>query len=96
MSMFIEGSEAHLVGDWTLSGTVGNIVALSLSLQQLNSEKEKQLRINCGRIGKVDNSGLQLLQVWMECARIRGVVPRLTHVTEDMKQIMRHADFHIS
>ncbi len=96
MSMFLEGSEAHLVGDWTLSGTVGNIAFLSLSLQQLNSEKAKQLRINCGRIGKVDNSGLQLLLVWMECARIRGVVPRLTHVNEDMKQIMRHADFHIS
>ena len=96
MSMFLEGSEAHLVGDWTLSGTVSNIAVLSLSLQQLNSEKEKQLRINCGRIGKVDNSGLQLLLVWMECARIRGVVPRLTHVNEDMKQIMRHADFHIS
>ena len=96
MSMFLEGSEAHLVGDWTLSGTVSNIAVLSLSLQQLNSEKAKQLRINCGRIGKVDNSGLQLLLVWMECARIRGVVPRLTHVNEDMKQIMRHADFHIS
>ena len=91
--MFVEGSEAHLVGDWTLSGTVGNISSLSLSLQQINSGQEKHLRINCGLIGKVDTSGMQLLRVWMECARIRGVVPHLTHVTEGMKQVMQHTDF---
>ena len=96
MSMFLEGSDAYLVGDWTLSGTVSNLEALSFSLQQINSEKEKQLRINCGRIGKVDNSGMQLLNVWMECARIRGVVPRLTNVTENMKQLIQQTDFHIT
>ena len=96
MSIFIEGSEAHLVGDWTLSGTVGNISSLSRSLQQLDAEQDKQLLINCDRIGKVDTSGLQLLRVWMECARIRGVTPRLTHVTEGMKRVMQHTDFYLS
>lgn len=88
MMLSMTGAEAHLEGDWTLTGVTRNIGALALSLQQLKPERKK-LRIDCGRMKEADISGLQLLKVWMQCARLRGVEPILFNVPEKLKHIMQ-------
>lgn len=89
MNIRIAGAEVLLEGDWTLSGAAQHIDSLALSLQQLETGKEKNLRIDCRRVSKTDSSGLQLLNVWMECARMRGVEPILVNVPERLRYAMQ-------
>lgn len=88
MTVRMAGSEAHLIGDWTLSGLAGNIDSLALSLHQIELGRDKNLQINCGQMKKADRNGLELLNVWMQCARFRGVEPVLINVPEGLSQSM--------
>lgn len=69
MAMCIMGTEVRLEGNWTLTGVTNNLDSLALSLQKLESGRERDLRIDCGQIKETDISGLQFLNVWMQCAR---------------------------
>lgn len=89
MTIRMEGAEAHLEGDWTVSGVAENMDSLMLSLERIASGGSKQLRIDCGQIGEADTCGLQLLNVWMLCARLRGVEPKLVNITATMRRSIR-------
>jgi anti-anti-sigma regulatory factor len=89
MSVRMAGTVAHLEGDWTMSGVADNIDSMLLSFNQLESGGEKSFQINCGQIEETDTSGLQLLNVWMECARLRGIEPKLVNVTAGMQRAIR-------
>jgi ABC-type transporter Mla MlaB component len=81
---------AHLYGDLTHSGVTDNIItSLAVSLQKIESRGEKNIRIDCGKIRSADISGLQLLYVWMHCARFRGVEPELFNLPDCLEQTMR-------
>ena len=74
----------QLSGDWTISGVVKQMDSLSNTLQSLESCGNKKLHVDCRYIKSIDMSGLQLLHVWMECARMRGVEPQLVNLPVDM------------
>lgn len=88
MTIRMIGDRAHLEGDWTLSGASRHIDSLTLSLQQLEAGTVKTLLIDCRRVSKTDASGLQLLHVWMECVRLRGVEPTLVNMPENIQQAL--------
>jgi len=85
MAIRMADQKAFLEGDWTLNGATRNIDSLSFSLQQIDAMTEKTIHIDCGQISKADPSGIQLLSVWLECARIRGMIPKLVNVPEKLK-----------
>lgn len=89
MTICMTGTEARLEGDWTLSGVTRNIDSLALSLRQLEPENSKDLQIDCGQMKDADISGMQLLNVWMQCARFRGVEPTLVNVPERVRHVMQ-------
>jgi len=90
MTFCNEGTVSHLQGDLTHSGvTHGSIDSLSASLQQIASGSEKNIRIDCKRIHAADMSGLQLLYVWMQCARLRGVEPELFNLSDSLQLVMQ-------
>jgi len=94
MTFCTEGAVSHLQGDLTHSGvTHGSINSLSASLQQITSGHETHIRIDCGRIHAADVSGLQLLYVWMQCARFRGVEPALVNLSDSLRQSMQRMGF---
>jgi len=93
MSILMTGTEAHLDGDWTLNGVTRNLAELSLSLQQFEPGSAQNLRIDCGEIQQADVSGMQLLNVWLQCFRFRGVEPMLVNVPERLRHSMQHLDF---
>jgi anti-anti-sigma regulatory factor len=93
MSVRMAGTVAHLEGDWTMTGVADNIDSLILSLKQMESDGEKSLQINCEQIEETDTSGLQLLNVWMECARLRGIEPKLMNVTSGMRRAIHELGF---
>jgi len=93
MTIRMVGTEAHLEGDWTCTGAELNIDSLANSLQQLESVQEEVLFIDCGQVQEADVTGLELLQVWLECARIRGVKPTLVNINERLQQIMNELNF---
>jgi ABC-type transporter Mla MlaB component len=88
MTIRMTGSEACLEGDWTLSGASRNLSLLSHSLQQFEPGSGHSLRIDCGKIKNVDMSGMQLLNVWLQCFRFRGVEPTLVNVPESLRHSM--------
>jgi ABC-type transporter Mla MlaB component len=90
MPICTEGTVAHLQGDLTHSGVTHNIInSLAVSLQQIASEDVKNIRIDCGRIHAADISGLQLLHLWMQCARFRGVEPELVNLSDSLQHVMQ-------
>lgn len=89
MSIFMTGTDARLEGDWTLSGVSRNLDSLASCLQQLESGVKKKLRIDCGQMKEADINGLQLLNVWMQCARFRGFEPTLINVPERLRHAMQ-------
>jgi len=89
MAICIKEKVAHLQGDLTYSGMTQNISdSLAVSLRQLDSGGKKNIRIDCGRILTADISGLQLLYVWMQCARFAGVESELFNIPDCLQQTM--------
>ena len=94
MTIYAEGMVAHLQGDLTHSGVTNNIInLLAVSLQKIVSGGDKNLRIDCKNVRKADISGLQLLYVWMHCARMRGVESELINLSDCMRQSMQRMGF---
>lgn len=93
MTVRMAGTVAHLEGDWTMTGVADNIESLVLSLNQIESTGIKSFWINCGQIEEADTSGLQLLNVWVECARLRGIEPKLVNVTDSMLRSINELGF---
>jgi anti-anti-sigma regulatory factor len=85
MKITTEGTVAHLRGDLTHSGVTNNIInLLAISLQKIVSGGDKNILIDCKWIRSADISGLQLLYVWMHCARFRGVEPALVNLSDSL------------
>ena len=94
MKIFTEGSVAHLQGDLTHSGVTDNIInLLAASMQKIVSGGDKFIHIDCERVRTADISGLQLLYVWMQCARFRGVEPALVNLSDSLLQAMQRMGF---
>lgn len=90
MKIYTKGTVAHLYGDLTHSGATHSIVnTLAASLQKIESVGDKSLRIDCTKVISADFSGLQLLYVWMQCARHRGVEPRLVNLSNALQQAIQ-------
>lgn len=89
MAIRMEDSEAHLAGDWTESGITENLDSLILLLEQSEAQGVRHLCIDCRRLDGTDTGCLQLLNVWMMCARLRGVEPRLINVNDGMQLAIR-------
>jgi anti-anti-sigma regulatory factor len=86
----ISHTVAYLNGNLTHNGVTNNIVnSLAVSLQKIESVGEKNIQIDCGKVCSADISGLQLLYVWMQCARFRGVEPELTNLSKTLQQSLQ-------
>ena len=94
MGIYKEDTVAYLQGDLTHSGVTHNIInSLAVTLHQITSGSEKNIRIDCRRIHSADISGLQLLYVWMQCARFRGVEPELVNLSDSLQHAMLKTGF---
>lgn len=89
MSTQTTESEHQLSGDWTITGVVTQIDVLADSLEMLSSNQTGRLQVDCGRIHNIDMSGLQLLHVWIECAKMRGIRAQLINLPERMQQTIQ-------
>lgn len=92
MMIRMTGTEAYLGGDWTLSGSARNLSLLSRSLQQFEPDSGQSICIDCGEIKNVDMGGMQLLNVWLQCFRFRGVEPTLVNVPGNLRHYMHGLD----
>lgn len=86
-------SRHQLSGDWTISGVVNQVDSLSKSLEKLASASKKRIHIDCGRIDSIDMSGLQLLHVWMELVKMRGIETELLNMPDGMQQTIKRLGF---
>lgn len=82
-------SRHQLSGDWTISGVVNQVNLLSKSLEKLVSASKKRIHVDCGRIDSIDMSGLQLLHVWMELVKMRGIETELLNMPDGMRQTIK-------
>lgn len=94
MTICIESTVAYMQGDLTYSGVTYNIIKLlAVSLQKVVSGGYKRIHIDCKRIRTADFSGLQLLNLWMQCARSRGVEPTLVNINDSLLQTIQRMGF---
>jgi anti-anti-sigma regulatory factor len=85
---------AHLQGDLTHSGVTHNIInSLAVRLQEIVSGGDTRIRIDCKGIRTADISGLQLLYIWMQSARFRGVEPELVNMSDNLLQSFEKMGF---
>jgi len=90
MAMYSKDTVAHLQGDLTHSGVTRNIInSLASCLHRITAGNEKNIRIDCGKVRAADISGMQLLYVWMQCARFRGVEPELINLPDSLQRAMQ-------
>jgi anti-anti-sigma regulatory factor len=94
MAISTESSVAHLQGDLTHTGVTHNIIhSLAGTLQKIVSGGDKNISIDCKSIHTADISGLQLLYVWMQSARFRGVEPELVNLSDSLLQTFDNMGF---
>lgn len=87
----MSGSTAHLVGDWSVSGvTQHNLETLSAALQRIEPTGARRLQIDCRRMHALDATGQQILKVWVQCVKLRGVEPELVIPTNNLQQSFRN------
>jgi len=83
-------ADKHILsGDFSISGVVKQVDSLSHSLQKLESGRTKKLHVDCGNINSIDMNGLQLLHVWIECARMRGLEVQLVNLPDYMHKTIQ-------
>lgn len=83
MTFSMKGNVAYLSGDWRLIClTKDNINSLTALLQQLEAGHIRTLQLDCHLMTSTDAAGLQLIKVWMQCMKIRGMEPELTNPPE--------------
>src|SRR5450631_4747102 len=94
MKIYKEETVAHLKGDLTQSGVIYNIInLLAVSMQKIVSGGYKKVRIDCSMIYSADIRGLQMLYVWMQSVRSRGVDPELINLSRSLRQNMKRMGF---
>lgn len=93
MTIRMAGVVAYLEGDWTMTSAADNIDSVMHFLNQIAAEGKSSFLINCGHIEETDTSGLQILNVWVECARLRGIEPKLVDVTDGMLRAINEFGF---
>jgi ABC-type transporter Mla MlaB component len=90
MKIHRKGRVTYLQGELTHRGVTLNIInSLSHSLQEITFGRENSLRIDCGGVYTADMSGLQLLYVWMQCARFRGVESELVNLPDGLQNTIQ-------
>jgi ABC-type transporter Mla MlaB component len=82
------GSRVALRGHWNLSSVIRQIESLS-ALRQLESGGAERYSVDCAGIGSIDREGLQVLHVWMQCARLRGLKPELSNLPAGMVESIK-------
>jgi ABC-type transporter Mla MlaB component len=86
MKVFTKGAVTHLHGDLTHSGVTDYIInSLAVSLRKLANGGKGHFRIDCTMVRSADICGLQLLYVWMQCARFFGVEPKLINLSDQLQ-----------
>jgi anti-anti-sigma regulatory factor len=71
-----------------------NIISiLSVSLQKIVSGGDKLILIDCAKILKADIRGLQMLYIWIQSAKSRGVEAELINLSRSLQQTMKRMGF---
>lgn len=96
MTIRMDGADVFLAGDWDISGVVAHIDTLSNILQQVDEGGKTILKVDCGEIKTVDADGLQILKVWLQCARFRGIEAKLVNLSDGLQRLMLATGFTIS
>lgn len=90
MKMHMSGAVVHMEGNWTMDGlSRSNLNSLASTLQQIEPGSTKNLRIDCEYVSSIDITGMQLLDVWLRCARLRGATPELVNTPLNMRRYFK-------
>lgn len=87
MKIHMSGCIASLKGDWTVASvSQSSIDSLAVALQQIEPCSAEGLHIDCRDVSAIDFYGQQILNVWMQCASLRGVESELVNPPNNLHQ----------
>lgn len=90
------GVAANLSGDWTMNSVshqIESLLTISSDVGEL-VPKNKTLVVDCSGINKIDMSGLQLLYVWVQCLKIKGLQAELVNLSDGMRSTVQQVGLH--
>ncbi|MBT0665698.1 STAS domain-containing protein [Geobacter pelophilus] len=91
MIISMEGPVVYLKGDWTINGvTKGKIDSLACALQHISESLDTGLLVDCSHITSIDTTGHQLIYIWVQCARLRGMEPELVNLPDSLRQRLQN------
>lgn len=91
MNIYMSGTMAHVGGDWTLAGVTRIAMdSLAGALQKILPGNAGRLLIDCRDVTSIDSTGQELLSMWMQCVRLRGVEPELLNPPNKLRQALRN------
>jgi ABC-type transporter Mla MlaB component len=94
MKIAAKSTVAQMHGALTHQGVSNNIVkSLAVSLKQAETAGTKSMHIDCRKVCSADTNGLQLLYVWIQCAKFRGVHSILVNLPDCLQQSMMNLGF---
>jgi ABC-type transporter Mla MlaB component len=90
MIMQMTVNTVHLEGNWTLKAvTQHSINAMSGALQQIQPDDGRKLRVDCRKVSAIDAAGQQLIDVWINCAKMRGFEPELVNLPDNLRHFFK-------
>ena len=90
------GVATNLSGDWTMNGIshqVQSLMAISSGVGGGVAQTGK-LVVDCSGIKEIDISGLQLLYVWLQCLKIKGLRAELVNFSDGMRSTVQKVGLH--
>lgn len=96
MKKNISKDKAPLEGNWTLKDmTSSTIDSLAATLEKIEPGYGKYLRIDFHQISEVDVFGQQLLFIWLQCLKFRGIEPELFNLPDNLRKTFKKLGFRI-
>jgi MFS superfamily sulfate permease-like transporter len=90
MKIHLSGDKAHLWGNWiNTEMRYDTIDSLTGLLDRIQSGGKKKLLIDCAHLGTIDFSGLQFLNIWLQCLKLRGIDHELLNMSETQEESFR-------
>ena len=92
MSIHTASTDANVPENTMISGIVENMDSLLFSLNRIEAHGLKRCNIDCRQITEEDINALQYLNIFMLCARLRGLEPNLVNLTDTTRQTIQALD----
>ncbi|MDD5286184.1 MAG: STAS domain-containing protein [Desulfuromonadaceae bacterium] len=88
MTVTKSSATSYLNGNWTIAGIVQQVPRLP-ELKLNDNRTDSTIAIDCSGIEEIDMNGFELLHVWLNCIKLRGLRAELVNMSDSMRDAQK-------